>query len=1264
MDGISSVAGTAEGERDKIVMVLAATNFPWHIDEALRRRLEKRIYIPLPDLESRKELLRINLQSIKIAEDLNLEEMAEKLEGYSGADITNVRSRSVASEHVEEELEIPASKDDFMAAIAKIQSSVGQNDLKRYKEWMDEYGSSPSKSPSSQNVAAGVTGLGRPENPPTPRLSAVKKQLAGSARITQYYCKRKRAILAISGFLNEQKNEYCWTASRKRKTWNTSKKLFFFVALRDIEPNIVPQKKSAEGWILKKGNRKMQGYAKRWLKIDADGNLSYYRMPGSELMHFKAITPPEFQMWVSALQSHAEAKSANLENYEDIPLPRPPTSLSITTDFANESSLGLKQPDSSNAGDADYRAKEGLYNEPEERGVENDIDSLHRATENLVISLTRELAKLRDLTDTSRSRIDAKSQWKDFTLILGSISDVASGALSKSVSLQRNIGAYNQSVRMNREKAAITLRQTELSLRAAVADNNKVRRRFGLDTVSPEHFLHTSSSSIASTSRIAKSHLVSGSSSLRDDVFFDAEEPHYDSAPDEDDGDDNSVTSEYLDNEEGGLGIDEEYEEDLGDGVYDDDDDDGPSETVANATLSKPAPVIATEANPTETPSETEEVNQVSQENGNAVKPQESSDDTKNLEPVQDEKAKLKASELKAVSKPAAPVARRKTLPAPTVSMENISILSILRNNVGKDLSTVAMPIALNEPLNLLQKLVEELEYSELLDQAGETKDPIERLILITVTTCMRNIFSSGRYLEHYGTMKIQSEASGHYCQVTFKESGYFTSAKNEVAAVVHDANGNEVAWLTGKWDESLCRYHKDTPNKLEVIWRARPCPPNHQQMYGFTSFAVELNEITPDISDKLPNTDTRFRTDQRMYEEGKVDDAEKEKLRLEQKQREYRKKLEAEGKKWIPQWFEEVASEGTTIGGRFWDLLYHEHARHNQHNRFDEATATFFRNVDEKNGVSNIPVGNGMGKVIGMRARVWNIALPCSTAFKAVLVDMEEGVIGQIQASPFRKLFDSRQTILRAVGYTEYGQTYYEDILESVRYQSELCDSLQSFLMVNSIGGGTGSGLGSKICEMLYDEFPNVYRFNFILSPSANDDVITSPYNRFAALNEILTRGSILSLSRLIDNSDCILPLENQALMAIANKVNQKGAGTASKRTSIADSGRKRYGGLCGGASTPHPFEQMNNIAANLLVNLTCSMRFPGSLNVDMSDIVTNLVPFRRQKFVLSAMAPLFSLADMKAETLRVDQIFTEAFSRENQLVQVDAKSGVYVSV
>ncbi|TPX46822.1 hypothetical protein SeLEV6574_g03004 [Synchytrium endobioticum] len=156
MDGVATATAAAEGEREPIVMVLAATNFPWQIDEALRRRLEKRIYIPLPDIESRRELLRINLSKVPLDPTVDLDELAKMLEGYSGADITNIcrdasmmgmrrRIRGLPAEQIKSiaksELEIPATMEDFTAAKNKIQSSVSANDLKRYEEWMAEYGS-------------------------------------------------------------------------------------------------------------------------------------------------------------------------------------------------------------------------------------------------------------------------------------------------------------------------------------------------------------------------------------------------------------------------------------------------------------------------------------------------------------------------------------------------------------------------------------------------------------------------------------------------------------------------------------------------------------------------------------------------------------------------------------------------------------------------------------------------------------------------------------------------------------------------------------------------------------------------------------------------------------------------------------------------------------------------------------------------------------------------------------------------------------------
>jgi len=77
VDGVNNNSTNEDGGK-KIVMVLAATNFPWDIDEALRRRLEKRIYIPLPAFESRKELIRINLKSVEVAPDVDIDEVARR----------------------------------------------------------------------------------------------------------------------------------------------------------------------------------------------------------------------------------------------------------------------------------------------------------------------------------------------------------------------------------------------------------------------------------------------------------------------------------------------------------------------------------------------------------------------------------------------------------------------------------------------------------------------------------------------------------------------------------------------------------------------------------------------------------------------------------------------------------------------------------------------------------------------------------------------------------------------------------------------------------------------------------------------------------------------------------------------------------------------------------------------------------------------------------------------------------------------------------
>uniref|UniRef100_M4CH78 Katanin p60 ATPase-containing subunit A1 n=1 Tax=Brassica campestris TaxID=3711 RepID=M4CH78_BRACM len=156
VDGVSNTATNEDGSR-KIVMVLAATNFPWDIDEALRRRLEKRIYIPLPDLESRKALININLRTVEVASDVNIEDVARRTEGYSGDDLTNVcrdasmngMRRKIAGKTRDEIKNMskddisndPVAMCDFEEAIKKVQPSVSSSDIEKHEKWLSEFGS-------------------------------------------------------------------------------------------------------------------------------------------------------------------------------------------------------------------------------------------------------------------------------------------------------------------------------------------------------------------------------------------------------------------------------------------------------------------------------------------------------------------------------------------------------------------------------------------------------------------------------------------------------------------------------------------------------------------------------------------------------------------------------------------------------------------------------------------------------------------------------------------------------------------------------------------------------------------------------------------------------------------------------------------------------------------------------------------------------------------------------------------------------------------
>ncbi|EPS63197.1 hypothetical protein M569_11590, partial [Genlisea aurea] len=144
---------------------------------------------------------------------------------------------------------------------------------------------------------------------------------------------------------------------------------------------------------------------------------------------------------------------------------------------------------------------------------------------------------------------------------------------------------------------------------------------------------------------------------------------------------------------------------------------------------------------------------------------------------------------------------------------------------------------------------------------------------------------------------------------------------------VVQEKGGKTAATLFGKWDESMHFVYGESKRGgahgdvseggAGVLWK-RSRPPKFPTRYNLTRFAITLNELAPGLREKLPPTDSRLRPDQRCLENGEYDMANREKLRLEQRQREARKMQE---RGWRPRWFEkDRRTEAYRYVGGYWE--------------------------------------------------------------------------------------------------------------------------------------------------------------------------------------------------------------------------------------------------------------------------------------------------------------------------------------------------------
>ncbi|ORY95075.1 tubulin gamma chain [Syncephalastrum racemosum] len=258
----------------------------------------------------------------------------------------------------------------------------------------------------------------------------------------------------------------------------------------------------------------------------------------------------------------------------------------------------------------------------------------------------------------------------------------------------------------------------------------------------------------------------------------------------------------------------------------------------------------------------------------------------------------------------------------------------------------------------------------------------------------------------------------------------------------------------------------------------------------------------------------------------------------------------------------------------------------------------------------------------------------------RAILLDLEPRVINNIRDSPYANLYNPENILtsnegggagnIWAHGYSQ-GETVYEDIIDMVDREADGSDSLEGFMLLHSIAGGTGSGLGSFLLERLNDRYPKKLIQTYSVFPNSEEvsDIVVQPYN------------SMLTLKRLTCNADSVVVLDNAALARIATD-----------RLHIANPS----------------FEQTNQLVSTVMSASTTTLRYPGYMNNDLVGIVSSLIPTPRCHFLTTAYTPFSSEQVDRAKTIRkttVLDVMRRLLQPKNRMVStVPSKRSCYISV
>jgi len=301
----------------------------------------------------------------------------------------------------------------------------------------------------------------------------------------------------------------------------------------------------------------------------------------------------------------------------------------------------------------------------------------------------------------------------------------------------------------------------------------------------------------------------------------------------------------------------------------------------------------------------------------------------------------------------------------------------------------------------------------------------------------------------------------------------------------------------------------------------------------------------------------------------------------------------------------------GNQIGSKFWEVISEEHG------------------IDFE--------GNYRGEQIQELERIevyYNEASGGKYVPRAVLVDLEPGTMYSVRSGKIGQLFRPDNFVFGQNGagnnwakghYTE-GAELVESVLDVVRKESEGCDCLQGFQLTHSLGGGTGSGMGTLLISKIREEYPDriMNTFSVIPSPKVSDTVV-EPYN------------ATLSVHQLVENTDESFCIDNEALYDICFRT--------LKLTSPT------YGDL-------------NHLVSATMSGVTTCLRFPGQLNADLRKLAVNMVPFPRLHFFMPGFAPLTSRDNKQYRSVTVPDLTQQMFDARNMMTACDPRHGRYLTV